>query len=87
MWHILKKLLSNYTNKLMTRQKIIIDCDPGIDDMLAIRYALRSPKFEVIGFSVVSGNVADYNGVNNLKEILYQENRLEYLSILAEADR
>ena len=77
MWHILKKLLSNYTNKLMTRQKIIIDCDPGIDDMLAIRYALRSPKLEVVGFSVVSGNVADYKGVNNLKEILYQENRLD----------
>jgi purine nucleosidase len=61
----------------MIKEKVIIDCDPGIDDMFAIRYALRSPKIEVLGFSVVSGNVADYKGVNNLKEILYQENRLD----------
>lgn len=28
-------------------QKVIIDCDPGIDDTLALLYALASPELDV----------------------------------------
>ena len=40
----------------MTR-KIIIDTDPGQDDALAILLAFASPELEVLGVTVVAGNV------------------------------
>ncbi|HMF66797.1 MAG TPA: nucleoside hydrolase [Phyllobacterium sp.] len=41
----------------MTR-KIIIDTDPGQDDALAILLAFASPELEVLGVTVVAGNVS-----------------------------
>ena len=42
----------------MTRpRKIIIDTDPGQDDAVAILLALASPELEVLGITVVAGNV------------------------------
>ncbi len=38
-------------------QKIIIDTDPGVDDAMAIFFALRSPELDVIGLTTVFGNV------------------------------
>lgn len=38
-------------------QKIIIDCDPGIDDALALAFAHGDPGLEVIGITTVAGNV------------------------------
>ena len=37
-------------------RKLIIDTDPGIDDAMAIFYALASPEFDVIGLTTVFGN-------------------------------
>ena len=37
-------------------RKIIIDCDPGIDDSLAIMLALSIRELEVVGITVVCGN-------------------------------
>jgi|CXWL01.1.fsa_nt_gi inosine-uridine nucleoside N-ribohydrolase len=37
-------------------RKIIIDTDPGIDDAMAILYALASPELEVVGLTTVFGN-------------------------------
>lgn len=31
--------------------KICIDCDPGVDDSLAILFALARPDVEVVGIS------------------------------------
>ncbi len=39
------------------KKKVIIDCDPGIDDSLALILALNSPELDVIGITTVSGNV------------------------------
>ena len=39
------------------RRKVIIDCDPGIDDALAVFMALASNKLEVLGITTVAGNV------------------------------
>jgi inosine-uridine nucleoside N-ribohydrolase len=36
--------------------RIIIDTDPGIDDAMAIFYALASPELEVVGLTTVFGN-------------------------------
>lgn len=40
----------------MTKRKIIIDTDPGIDDAYAITTALQYDGFEVLGLTTVGGN-------------------------------
>jgi purine nucleosidase len=37
--------------------RIILDCDPGIDDALAIAFAAGSPGIELAGITTVAGNV------------------------------
>lgn len=37
--------------------KMIIDTDPGIDDAMAIYYALLDPKIDLIGLTTIFGNV------------------------------
>jgi inosine-uridine nucleoside N-ribohydrolase len=39
-------------------QKIIMDCDPGIDDALAIAFAWGHPDLELLGITTVAGNVS-----------------------------
>ncbi|WP_214412210.1 nucleoside hydrolase [Sphaerisporangium fuscum] len=41
----------------MAPKKIIIDCDPGIDDALAITLAHGSPELDIVGITTVGGNV------------------------------
>lgn len=38
--------------------KIILDCDPGIDDAMAIAYAVGSPDVDLAGITTVAGNVS-----------------------------
>jgi inosine-uridine nucleoside N-ribohydrolase len=37
-------------------RKIVIDCDPGIDDAMAIVLALQHPGFEILGITTTFGN-------------------------------
>ncbi|MBN6053885.1 nucleoside hydrolase, partial [Nonomuraea sp. RK-328] len=37
--------------------KLLIDCDPGIDDALALALAAGSPSLEIAGITTVGGNV------------------------------
>lgn len=54
----------------MSRSRIIIDTDPGVDDAAAIWLALASPEIEVLGISVVAGNVGlDASVTNALKVV------------------
>jgi len=41
----------------VVKQKIIIDTDPGQDDAVALLLALASPELDVLGITVVAGNV------------------------------
>ncbi len=50
--------------------RVIVDCDPGVDDALALAMAWVSPELEVLGVTTVGGNVplsAGYRNVRRLK--------------------
>ena len=51
-------------------QKIIIDTDPGIDDAMAIFFALQSSELEVLGLTAVFGNGGVANTASNAVRIL-----------------
>jgi len=40
----------------MLKTPIILDCDPGLDDAIAIFIALASSEFDVKGLVTVAGN-------------------------------
>ena len=61
----------------MSKRKVIIDCDPGIDDSLAIMLALSSEEIEVVGITIVCGNSPVDMGFSNAKNVLNFINRLE----------
>ncbi|MDO5521954.1 MAG: nucleoside hydrolase [bacterium] len=60
-----------------TRQKVIIDCDPGIDDSLALMYALSSEELEVVAITIVCGNVPVELGVQNTFKVLQLMDRMD----------
>lgn len=49
----------------MSAQRIIIDTDPGVDDAAAILMALAAPEIEVLGVTVVAGNVPLRDALSN----------------------
>jgi len=51
-------------------RKVIIDCDTGIDDALALLLALRSPELDVLGITCVNGNVTLDKVVNNTLKVV-----------------
>lgn len=53
----------------MIRNKIIIDCDPGHDDIMAIITALTM-DVEILGFTTVAGNNSVEKVTNNLLKVL-----------------
>ena len=59
------------------RKKVIIDCDPGIDDSLAIMLALSCDQIEVLGITIVCGNSPTEMGAGNAAKVLRQMNRLD----------
>lgn len=61
----------------MNARKVIIDCDPGIDDALALILALKSKELDILGITTVSGNVDAYKGAENAFKILKKMNREE----------
>lgn len=52
----------------MTR--MLLDCDPGIDDAMAIIFALKSDRVEVEGITTVSGNIGIDLATDNALRIL-----------------
>lgn len=61
----------------MEKRKVIIDCDPGIDDSLAILLAINSPELEVLGLTITSGNVPAKLGAKNALKALQMCQRLD----------
>ena len=54
----------------LSPKKILLDCDPGIDDALAILLALASPEVDLIGVTTVGGNSLVENETRNALAVL-----------------
>lgn len=53
-------------------RKIIIDCDPGIDDAVALCMALFDPRLEVLAITPAAGTVDALQATTNVSAILGQ---------------
>ena len=40
----------------MEKRKIILDCDPGHDDAIAMMMAAKHPAIDLLGITIVAGN-------------------------------
>lgn len=56
-------------------KKIILDCDPGHDDMIAIMLALSRKEIEVVGITTVAGNQTGEKTYQNALKTLTLINR------------
>ncbi|MBI5957681.1 MAG: nucleoside hydrolase [Chloroflexi bacterium] len=61
----------------MPSRKIIIDTDPGVDDAMAIFFALRSPELDVIGLTTIFGNVETELATTNALRLLEIAERID----------
>ncbi len=52
------------------RVPLVLDCDTGVDDALAILYACASPEVELLAVTCVSGNVPARQVASNSRSIL-----------------
>jgi inosine-uridine nucleoside N-ribohydrolase len=52
------------------KKKVIIDCDPGHDDMIAIMLAIASHELELLGITTVAGNQTGEKTFKNALKIL-----------------
>jgi len=51
-------------------EKIIIDTDPGIDDAMAIFFAMASPKLDILGLTTTFGNVSVAMATDNALKLV-----------------
>ena len=67
-------------------RKLILDCDPGLDDALALLLAHGDPALELVGVTTVGGNVSLENTTRNALE-LREYLRFPTVPVSAGADR
>lgn len=53
------------------KRKVIIDCDPGLDDALALMIATASEDIEIIGVTTIGGNSSIENTTQNALNLMY----------------
>ena len=53
----------------MSKTRIILDCDPGHDDAVAIMMAARHPDIELLGITVMAGNQTLQKTVTNALKV------------------
>jgi inosine-uridine nucleoside N-ribohydrolase len=69
-------------------RKVIIDCDPGIDDAVALCMALFDPRLEVLAVTATAGNVGANQASRNVQAIIEQLDppRLPRIGVASAAD-
>ena len=65
---------------------IVLDCDPGLDDAIAIMLALGSPELDVLAITTVAGNAPLEHTTANAIRVLDHIDRADVL-VAAGADR
>jgi len=70
----------------MTPTPILIDCDPGHDDAIALLLALGSPEVELLGVTTVHGNQTLEKTTTNALRVLELAGRTD-VAVAAGADR
>jgi inosine-uridine nucleoside N-ribohydrolase len=70
----------------MTKTSIILDCDPGHDDAIALLLALASPELDVVGVTTVSGNQTVDKTTANALRVLELADRTD-IPVYTGADR
>ncbi|HYD44004.1 MAG TPA: nucleoside hydrolase [Phenylobacterium sp.] len=70
----------------MSAKSLIIDCDPGVDDAIALFLAFGSPELDLIGITTVAGNVSAALTARNARLIRQVAGR-EDVPVIAGADR
>jgi len=70
----------------MTPTPILIDCDPGHDDAIALLLALGSPEVELLGVTTVHGNQTLEKTTKNALRVLELAGRTD-IAVAAGADR
>src|ERR671921_567355 len=73
------------TARLMAT-KILLDCDPGHDDAIALMLALASPELELLGVTTVAGNQTLEKTTANAIRLLEFAGRTD-VPVAAGADR
>ncbi len=59
----------------MTKQSLIIDCDPGVDDAVALMLAFGADPFELLAVTTVGGNVPVEKTARNARMLRQIANR------------
>ncbi len=59
------------------QKKVVIDCDPGIDDSLALMLAVNSPELDIAGITIAAGNAPVDMGYQNARKVLSFMNRTD----------
>lgn len=53
-------------------KKVLIDCDPGLDDAVALCLALFDPRLEVVAITATAGNIDAHQATTNVITLLDQ---------------
>ena len=70
----------------MSIQSLIIDCDPGVDDAVALFLAFAAPELELLAITTVGGNVPGAKTQRNAR-IIRQIARREEVPVFGGAER
>jgi pyrimidine-specific ribonucleoside hydrolase len=76
----------NEASAVDPRTALILDCDPGHDDALAIVLALARPELQVLGITTVAGNATLEHTTRNALRVLTLIGRTD-IPVAAGADR
>ena len=63
-------IIAGHTALAAQPRKLIIDCDPGIDDAIALILAMQSPDLEILGITTTFGNVKVEQATENALRIV-----------------